>query len=428
MNSSTRTQQRYDHRLRHLVQTTGDLNLAVRHGVPRSTARGWLKQGRTQVVTLDVLDTDTTKMQQEILRLRHRLTRTLCLLNLLMVALKVSEFSLDRVRIPQGDAKRRLLRAIERSRAHLPLRRTLSLIGMSTTRYHAWLGNQECGLDDQPYCPKRSPQQLTQTEVNTIRDMVTSDEYRHVPTGTLALLAQRTGKVFASPATWYRLVRTHCWRRPRQRVHPAKPKVGIRATRVNEIWHVDTTLIRLLDGSRAYLHAVISRRILAWRVEGSFRPAVTAELLTEAAQGIGPEQPSVLVDGGVENFNDAVDKLVDTGLLKRLLAQTEIRFSNSLIEAWWRVLKHQWLYLNTLDTVASVRRLVTFYIEQHNNHLPHSAFRGQTPDEMYFGLGAEIPRQLEAARHAARVSRLTANREQRCQLCTDSKALATISC
>ena len=27
-------------------------------------------------------------------------------------------------------------------------------------------------------------------------------------------------------------------------------------------------------------------------------------------------------------------------------AQTEITFSNSMIESWWRVLKHQWLYLH----------------------------------------------------------------------------------
>jgi transposase InsO family protein len=33
--------------------------------------------------------------------------------------------------------------------------------------------------------------------------------------------------------------------------------------------HIDTTVVRLLDGTRAYLHAVMdnfSRRILAWRV------------------------------------------------------------------------------------------------------------------------------------------------------------------
>jgi putative transposase len=65
--------------------------------------------------------------------------------------------------------------------------------------------------------------------------MVTALEYRHVPTGTLAVLAQRLGKVWASPSTWYRLVRRFGWRRPRLRVHPAKPKIGLRTTRANEM-------------------------------------------------------------------------------------------------------------------------------------------------------------------------------------------------
>ena len=213
--------------------------------------------------------------------------------------------------------------------------------------------------------------------------MVTSDEFRHVPTGTLARLAQRLGKVFASPSTWRRLVRLRQWRRPRQRVHPAKPKLGIRAARANEIWHVDATLIRLLDGSRAYLHAVIdnySRRILAWRVIESFEPEVTAQVLLEATRRMASAAvPTALVDGRVENFNSAVDKLVQTGLLKRVLAQTEIQFSNSMIESWWRMLKHQWLYLNTLDNIANVRKLVAFYVEQHERRLPHSAFPGTCP-------------------------------------------------
>jgi len=62
-----------------------------------------------------------------------------------------------------------------------------------------------------------------------------------------------TGKVWASPSTWYRLVRQNGWRRPRLPVHPAKPQVGLRTTRANEMWHIDTTVIRLLDGTRAYL-------------------------------------------------------------------------------------------------------------------------------------------------------------------------------
>ena len=423
MPENTHTQKQYDHRLRRLIQNSGDLDLAVRYGVPRSTARGWLKQARTDVVSIDVLDMDAEALQREVLFLRRRVTRLLTMLHLVVVAFKVAEFSFDRVRVPDGTRKQRLLRAIKRTRTHLPLRGVLNLIGMSSTRYHAWLGKKECGLDDLSCCPKSSPQQLTRQEYLAIRDMVTADEYRHVSTGTLARLAQRLGRVFASTTTWYRLVRANKWRRPRQRVHPAKPTVGIRATRPNEIWHVDTTLIRLLDGSKAYLHAIIdnfSRRVLAWRVNDTFVPAVTAELLIEAAREIADTRPQVLVDGGVENYNSAVDKLVDLGLLKRILAQTEIRYSNSLIESWWRVIKHQWLFLNTLDTAASVKKLVAFYVDQHNRHLPHSAFKGQTPDEMYFGTGDGIPKKLEAEKLQARELRLKSNRERNCHVCLQS--------
>jgi len=423
MAENTHIQKQYDHRLRRLIQTTGDLELAVRHGVPRSTARGWLKQSRTDVVSIDVLDMDAEALQREVLSLRRRVSRLLSLLNLVVVAIRVVDFSFDRVRIPDGTRKQRLLQAIERTRRHLPLREVLKLIGMSSTRYHAWLGKQECGLDDLSCCPKSLPQQLTLEESQAIRNMVTADEYRHVSTGTLARLAQRLGKVFASPTTWYRLVRANKWRRPRQRVHPAKPTVGIRATRPNEIWHVDTTLIRLLDGSKTYLHAIIdnfSRRVLAWRVNDTFIPAVTAELLIEAAGEIEDTKPQVLVDGGVENDNSAVDKLVDSGLLKRILAQTKIRYSNSLVESWWRVIKHQWLFLNTLDTAASVKKLVAFYVDQHNRHLPHSAFKGQTPDEMYFGTGDGIPKKLEEEKLKARELRLKSNRERNCHVCLRS--------
>ncbi len=209
---------------------------------------------------------------------------------------------------------------------------------------------------------------------------------------------------------------------------PLSPTLGIRAQSANEIWHVDTTIIRLLDGSRADLHAVIdhfSRRILAWNVAASFEPAITAQLLRDACANPTTGQPTVLVDGGVENFNPAVNEVVESGILTRVLAQTELDFSNSMIESFWRILKHQWLFLNTLDTVATVEKLVTFYVEQHNTHMPHSAFQGQTPDEMFFGTEDDIPTQLQESRIAARESRMKWNRAQTCQACEE---LVAISC
>ena len=254
--------------------------------------------------------------------------------------------------------------------------------------------------------------------------MALSPDYRHVPTGPLAVLAQRLGRVFASPSTWYRLVRDRGWRRPRRRIHPEKPKIGLRTTRPNEAWHIDNTVIRLLDGTRVYLHAVIdnfSRRILAFRVAERFAVGNTVAILPNAAKAgsaiDGP--PSVIADQGVENVNAQVDELIESGLLRRLLAFTEIKFSNSMIEVWWRQLKHQHLFLHSLDSFQTVSRLVKFYVEAHNGEITHSAFQGQTPDEIYFGTGGHVPSQLQTAREDARLARMSANRSLSCEVCVE---------
>jgi hypothetical protein len=55
MTTTSRPQQRYDHRLRDIVQRTRDLTIATDLGVPRSTALGWLAAAPTVVVSLEVV-------------------------------------------------------------------------------------------------------------------------------------------------------------------------------------------------------------------------------------------------------------------------------------------------------------------------------------------------------------------------------------
>ena len=94
-----------------------------------------------------------------------------------------------------------------------------------------------------------------------------------------------------------------------------------------------------------------------------------------------------------------------------------------MIEAFWRVLKNQWLYLNQLDSIAALRRLVEFYVNQHNSVLPNVAFEGQTPDEMYFHTGDDVPEQLAAARLKARQERMEENRRLNCESCQVEKLM-----
>src|SRR5213083_581305 len=206
MPTTARPQHRYDHRLRNLVQRTGNVAIATDLGVPRSTARGWLGKAPKVVVSLDVTDLSTPTLPQEVLELRRRVKKLTALLRLALGLLRCSGFELTHERLPDGRAKIRILRAVDLAREYVPLRTVLRFLRLSPSRFHAWRRLQyACVLNDQSSCPHTSPHRLTPAEVRAIENMVTALEYRHVPTGTLAVLAQRLGKAWASPSTWYRL-------------------------------------------------------------------------------------------------------------------------------------------------------------------------------------------------------------------------------
>ncbi len=71
--------------------------------------------------------------------------------------------------------------------------------------------------------------------------------------------------------------------------------------------------------------------------------------------------------------------------------------------------QHQWLFLNPLDSVERVRTLVAF-VDEHNTKMPHAAFRGQTPNEVFFGTAPNLWVELDVARTKASELRLAANR------------------
>ena len=172
--------------------------------------RGWLGAAPTVVVSLEGADLTEPELRQEILKLRRRVEKLAALLRLALALLHTSGFRLSEARLPDGPAKLRILRAVDRAREHIPMQAVLRFLRMSPSRFQAWRRPQTtCARDDQSSCPRTSPHRLTRAEVQTIGDMVRSPEYRHVPTGTLAVLAQRLGTVSASPSTWYRLVRQY---------------------------------------------------------------------------------------------------------------------------------------------------------------------------------------------------------------------------
>ncbi len=298
-------------------------------GVPRSTAASWIRRGQRPVVSAQVLALDQLALQAEVLARQRRIKFLLAIIRLAFLLVRLSGFRLDSHHVPAGAAKRSILDAVAHATKAIPLAVALRLLCLSAARYHDWnRRQQDCSLDDRSSCPHTSPTQLTANEVSDMREMVVSQDYRHMSLRSLRL-----------------------------------------------------------------------------------EPQTTCQILIEAAANLkNGDGATVIADSGGENVNHEVNDLFGLGQLRRILAQVEVSYSNSPSEALWRSLKHGWLYLHQLDTFAALERLIAFYVEQHNTVVPHSAFAGQTPDEIYFGRGDQVPADLAAARARAREARMKFNR------------------
>jgi len=89
------------------------------------------------VVSLD-WNHDIASVLDENERLKRRTERQTAIIRLLVLLLKLSGFRPDEQRLPDGAAKARVLRAVDRCKGALSLKSTLRLVRLSPARYHAW--------------------------------------------------------------------------------------------------------------------------------------------------------------------------------------------------------------------------------------------------------------------------------------------------
>jgi len=129
------------------------------------------------------------------------------------------------------------------------------------------------------------------------------------------------------------------------------------------------------------------------------------------------EDIQLLVDGGPENYNSAVDGFVDDKAvsLKRLLAQTDIIFSNSMVEAVNKVVKYQFLFHHDIADFNALERYLVFVVPDYNNR-PHSGLGGCTPKQIMTGQYPDYD-IIAAQMKMARIKRIEQNRKAGCGVC-----------
>ncbi len=182
----------YDDPIQEAICETGDRDLFPEWKLPRSTIRSGMHRGLPDVVTSDLVARDRADLLAEIRLDRHRTAWLGAMIGLLIAMLRVSKVPLDYERLPDGDAKRILLRAIERAGKVLPLNAALRIARLSSSRTHSGCRAEDgCERDDPPSGPRLVPTRLTPSEREAMQERVERDDNRHRSLRGLALHAQR---------------------------------------------------------------------------------------------------------------------------------------------------------------------------------------------------------------------------------------------
>ncbi|MGZ3744856.1 MAG: DDE-type integrase/transposase/recombinase [Pseudobdellovibrionaceae bacterium] len=406
------------------VARTGNIYLFPDLNIPRTTAQYWVKKQKYSRQN-NLIEIESVYKRKSAY-LQKELEKEKALRRLLEVVRRVFPYDFRTKNLKDKMTRRQIVDTVRECIKLHKLSHCLVAIGLSKSAYQRWASEISFCKTTKRLCERRKASQLTSEEVAVMKNFVTSKKFAHISISSLHLLAQRTGELFCSIDTWYKYVRCFEWKRPWKQEKKKIQKTGIRASKANEIWHLDVTVVNIRPGYKLYIQAIIdnfSRFVLAWRVTEEVNARNTVETLalakiraTELLES--EESTNVMMDPGTENNNKNVLQFTTSRNLVRTLARVDIHYSNSMVESLFRMLKNNYLYHQGINNIGDLIRKADFYFRQHNNVIPLAVHRGGTPAEVFLSSWGEAERgSLQVNKLEALTARKKKNLQPSCGIC-----------
>ena len=420
-----KTYNSYDHRLKILAIDCDNLETLEKRGIPKTTLDTWQRKGIKRVFTLEEFDMDKIELINALLTADDKVDLLEQQIEVLNESRKIFNILPNWKRFKSADIKEKILNLYNKAKLNITADSFCKLIDISSSRLKAWQNKfLTCELEDYSSCPKSIPSKINNVDLKIMEKIVKSIENIHIPITNLAIKAMKEGLIYYSPSTWLKYVKEYKWRRPKFKIYTKKNDIGYRANKVNESWHIDISIMKLMDGTKVYIQAIIdnfSRYIIAHKVFTEVSGKNTKELLTKAIENAKVDE--LISDAGVENINKEVQVFSIRNKIDQIIAQIDIEQSNSMIEAFFRSLKNNYLYFTELRTFESLERKVEFYVNEHNNSIPHAGIKYCIPVEIYNGKNIEKEHEkLKLIHKEKRKERIKRNKELKA--CIDCPAVA----
>ena len=404
----------------------GMLSKEVLKLIPSSTLDNWNKRNTGKLFGLDYVHDfqDNLDMMKDFMAKKSLLKAAKAVYFVYCAYVKLFEAVKNKSKIFR-QSKDIIIDTIDRIKDVIGQNRALRAFGISYQQFYAWKRKINCKIYPRVLCRKIYYNQLTGKEINTIKEYLKKPEYRHWNVTNIFFQILRDKAAFFSQTTFYNYVN----RLQLQRDRPEKKKynTGIRADAPKKILHADVTIYRPLDHARVYLYFLVdnfSRFILGWKASLEYSAKIVFENITEAYNkydlGKVPPYIELITDGGSEN-KGAVENFVNKpkSNIQKLIAQTDIVFSNSMVEAVNKRIKYDFLFTANLLNIDQVIKYLFYAVEQYNNK-PHSALYGLTPTEVFNGILPDKDMYKPAIKQAAK-KRKEINMRQDCLNCFENE-------
>lgn len=158
----------------------------------------------------------------------------------------------------------------------------------------------------------------------------------------------------------------------------------------NQVWQVDITYLHMLSGF-IYLVAFIdvySRYVVSWGLSNTLDTVFCMEALKQALLAAQPEIMNS--DQGCQfTSDDWINYLQQHGIKVSMTGKGRCH-DNIYIERFWRSFKREEFYLNDYDSVKSLQKAVSTYMEFYNQRRWHQSLGYQTPASVYFEQGKKL--------------------------------------
>lgn len=406
---------KYDSDIKKMIIDSRNPNLFPELRIPRTTALYWINHSK---------EAHLSKMKltgkEEYLNLKKELYRLKAERELLIRLLqKVMEgTNLDGLLFK--NKKEFIVKLIDEMRGVLPTTNAIKLIGIGIAQYYRWrIEVYGCEVTNK-ICESGRPNQLSKLEQEKLIQLATTKRFAHMSVKSLMYYAQREGILYCGYDSWLRYIKINRVVRPQKREKVRKfYRKGIRAKRPFELWHIDITEVVIENNTKFYIQMIVdnySRCIMSWSLSSRKNLEISLKTIKKSIRNQKEIPSFIMCDGGRENINDKVVKLLLGRGIAQMVAQTDIKFSNSMIEAVFRKMK-SCIPFNKIGSESALKNRITWFVTQYNNITPHSSLKGACPKEKLTGTFNDFQFAQEVTLKRMEILKDRSKNNQQCRRC-----------